>query len=99
MTNAVATTNHDLVLAGPVGSLDAYIQAVGSVAVLSKEDEQALAHRFRDEEDLEAARQLVMAHLRFVEDKNGDVIDNIVYCSDSCHRNHRVLDWHFAFWK
>ncbi len=66
MTSAVATTNNDLVLAGPVGSLDAYIQVVGSVAVLSKEDEQALAHRFRDEEDLEAARQLVMAHLRFV---------------------------------
>ncbi len=66
MTSAVATTNHDLVLAGPVGSLDAYIQAVGSVPVLSKEDEQALAHRFRDHEDLEAARQLVMAHLRFV---------------------------------
>jgi len=66
MTTAVATTNHDLVLAGPVGSLDAYIQAVGSVPVLSKEDEQALAHRFRDEEDLEAARQLVLAHLRFV---------------------------------
>ncbi len=66
MTSAVATINNDLVLAGPVGSLDAYIQAVGSVAVLSKEDEQALSHRFRDEEDLEAARQLVMAHLRFV---------------------------------
>ncbi len=66
MTTAVATTNHDLVLAGPVGSLDAYIQAVGSVPVLSKEDEQALAHRFRDEDDLEAARQLVLAHLRFV---------------------------------
>ncbi len=66
MTTAVATTNHDLVLAGPVGSLDAYIQAVGSVPVLSKEDEQALAHRFRDENDLEAARQLVLAHLRFV---------------------------------
>ena len=66
MTSAVATTNNDLVLAGPVGSLDAYIQVVGSVEVLSKEDEQALAHRFRDEEDLEAARQLVMAHLRFV---------------------------------
>ena len=29
-----------------------------------------------------------MAHLHFVEDQNGDVIDNIVYCSDSCHRNH-----------
>jgi RNA polymerase sigma-32 factor len=66
MTSAVATINNDLVLAGPVGSLDAYIQAVGSVAVLSKEDEQSLAHRYRDEEDLEAARQLVMAHLRFV---------------------------------
>ena len=66
MTTAVATTNHDLVLAGPVGSLDSYIQAVGSIAVLSKEDEQALAIRFRDEEDLDAARQLVMAHLRFV---------------------------------
>jgi RNA polymerase sigma-32 factor len=34
--------------------------------VLSKEDEQALAHRFRNEEDLQAARELVMAHLRFV---------------------------------
>jgi len=66
MTTAVATINNDLVLAGPVGSLDAYINAVGAVEVLSKEDEQALAHRFRDEEDLEAARQLVLAHLRFV---------------------------------
>jgi RNA polymerase sigma-32 factor len=66
MTTAVATMNHDLMLAGPVGSLDAYIQAVGGIAVLSKEDEQALANHFRDEEDLGAARELVMAHLRFV---------------------------------
>jgi len=66
MTTAVAKLNQDLVLAGPVGSLDAYIQAVGSVSVLSKEDEQALAHRFIDEQDLDAARQLIMAHLRFV---------------------------------
>ncbi len=66
MTTAVATPNTDLILAGPVGSLSAYIQAVGSVSVLSKEDEQALAHRLRDDEDLEAARELVMAHLRFV---------------------------------
>lgn len=61
-----ATGNKDLVLAGPVGSLDAYIQAVGGVPVLSKEDEQALANRFHDEEDLDAARELVLAHLRFV---------------------------------
>ena len=66
MTTAVAKLNHDLVLGGPVGSLDAYIQAVGSIAVLAKEDEQALATRFRDHDDLEAARELVMAHLRFV---------------------------------
>ncbi len=66
MTTAFATPNQDLVLAGPVGSLDAYIQAVGGIEVLDKEDEQALAHRFRDEGDLDAARELVMAHLRFV---------------------------------
>jgi len=66
MTTAVALRNQDLMLAGPVGSLDAYIQAVGSVPVLSKEDEQALATRFREHNDLDAARELVMAHLRFV---------------------------------
>ena len=66
MTDAIAKFNKDLVLAGPVGSLDAYIQAVGAIPVLSKEDEQTLANRFRDHEDLEAARDLVMAHLRFV---------------------------------
>jgi RNA polymerase sigma-32 factor len=66
MTTALATANHDIALAGPVGSLDAYIQAVGVIPVLSKEDEQALANQFRDDESLDAARELVMAHLRFV---------------------------------
>ncbi len=66
MTTTVAPINPDLTLQGPVGSLDAYIHAVGSISVLSKEDEQALSYRFRDEEDLQAARELVMAHLRFV---------------------------------
>ena len=66
MTADIATANQNLMLAGPVGSLDAYIQAVGAVDVLSKEDEQALSHRFRDAEDLDAARELVLAHLRFV---------------------------------
>jgi len=66
MSTAVALRNQELMLAGPVGSLDAYIQAVGSVPVLSKEDEQALAIRFREENDLDAARELVLAHLRFV---------------------------------
>jgi RNA polymerase sigma-32 factor len=66
MTTALATRNYEIALAGPVGSLDAYIQAVGAIPVLSKEDEQSLAIRFRDGEDLDAARELVMAHLRFV---------------------------------
>ena len=66
MTTAVAKVNHNLALAGPVGSLDAYISAVGAIPVLSKGDEQDLSRRFRDREDLEAARELVMAHLRFV---------------------------------
>jgi len=66
MSTAVALRNQELMLAGPVGSLDAYIQAVGSVPVLSKEDEQALAIRYREHEDLDAARELVLAHLRFV---------------------------------
>jgi RNA polymerase sigma-32 factor len=66
MSTALAIRNQELMLAGPVGSLDAYIQAVGSVPVLSKEDEQALAIRFREDNDLDAARELVLAHLRFV---------------------------------
>jgi len=66
MTTAVTTLAHDVALAGPVGSLDSYIHAVGAIPVLSKEDEQDLSRRFRDTEDLEAARALVMAHLRFV---------------------------------
>jgi len=66
MNTAISTTTHDLAIAGPVGSLDAYIHAVGSISVLSKEDEQALARSFREHEDLAAARELVMSHLRFV---------------------------------
>src|SRR5207253_954217 len=48
------------------GSLEAYIGAGNSIPVLSVEDEQELAHRFRDDNNLEAARQMVVAHLRFV---------------------------------
>ena len=49
-----------------IGSLDAYIGAVHQIPVLSVEDEQALARRFHEEDDLGAARELVMSHLRFV---------------------------------
>ncbi len=57
--------SHLLAPAG-TGSLDAYIQEVNRLPVLSLEEEQDLARRFRDEEDLDAARRMVMAHLRFV---------------------------------
>jgi RNA polymerase sigma-32 factor len=66
MTTALAKRTDDFMLTGPVGSLDQYMQAVHTVAVLSAEDERALAVRFREQDDLEAARTLVLAHLRFV---------------------------------
>jgi RNA polymerase sigma-32 factor len=56
----------DFVLAGPVGSFDAYMDKVSRIPVLSREDENALAVRFHNEADLGAARQLVLSHLRFV---------------------------------
>jgi len=48
------------------GSLDAYIQAAHRFPLLSAEQELSLARRFRSEDDLEAARQLVLSHLRLV---------------------------------
>jgi len=56
----------ELALAGPVGSLDAYISAVRQVPVLSQADEAALARRLKDHNDLDAARDLVLSQLRFV---------------------------------
>ena len=50
----------------PAGSLDTYIQTVNRFALLSLEQEQHLARRYRDTEDLDAARGLVLSHLRLV---------------------------------
>jgi RNA polymerase sigma-32 factor len=66
MTTALAPRQEDFMLSGPVGSLDQYIYAVNNVAVLSAEEERALAIRLREHNDLDAARALVLAHLRFV---------------------------------
>ena len=55
-----------LLVPSALGSLDAYVGAVHRIPVLSAEDEQRLARRYRDDEDLDAARELVMSHLRFV---------------------------------
>ena len=50
----------------PTGNLDQYIQAAFSVPVLSAEEEHELAVRLHRDNDLNAAKQLVMSHLRFV---------------------------------
>ena len=63
---ALVLKNHSLAFDGPVGSLDAYIERVSSIPVLSREEEHALAQRFQNHQDLEAARLLVLSHLRFV---------------------------------
>lgn len=49
-----------------VGSFDSYLNAIGRMPTLTPEHERELALRYRDEGDLEAARELVMSNLRFV---------------------------------
>src|SRR5690242_19388237 len=64
MSQALVTAN--LPIPSVVGSLDAYISAVHRIPVLSHDEEQALARRFNEENDLNSAKKLVMSHLRFV---------------------------------
>jgi len=60
--------NHTLALPVPsaVGSLESYIQTVNRFPMLTREEELELATRFRQDNDLEAARQLIVSHLRLV---------------------------------
>src|SRR5882762_11617150 len=51
---------------GSLGNLDAYITAVNRVPLLTAEEETRLARQFRNDNDLEAAGQLVLSHLRLV---------------------------------
>ena len=48
------------------GSIEGYIQAVSTIDMLSADEERELALRLREDEDIDAARKLVMSHLRFV---------------------------------
>jgi len=50
----------------PGQNLDAYLQTISAIPVLSVAQERVLAERLKDQNDLEAARHLVMSHLRFV---------------------------------
>ncbi|MEO8343886.1 MAG: RNA polymerase sigma factor RpoH [Gallionella sp.] len=60
----IATMN--LPIPSAVGSLESYVQSVNRFPILSQEKEFALATRFKTENDLDAARELVLSHLRIV---------------------------------
>jgi RNA polymerase sigma-32 factor len=66
MTASALVARPDHLLAGPLGSFEAYAERVSRIPVLTREQELELAARFHGENDLEAARTLVMSHLRFV---------------------------------
>ena len=56
----------NLPIPSALGSLEAYVQTVNRFPVLTQEREFALATRFKIENDLDAARELVLSHLRIV---------------------------------
>jgi RNA polymerase sigma-32 factor len=64
-TGQVAMAN-PWALVPPLGNLDAYISAVNRLPLLTLDEEQKAARRLRDDNDLEAAGQLVLSHLRLV---------------------------------
>ena len=63
-SNALVANN--LPIPSAMGSLEAYIGAVHQIPVLSVEDEQRLAVRLREHNDIAAAQELILSHLRFV---------------------------------
>ncbi|MEY3995825.1 MAG: polymerase sigma factor RpoH [Pseudomonadota bacterium] len=67
---SIGTTSLNTLMSGLVssahGSIEAYISAVNKTPLLSLEEEQILARRLRDQDDLEAAQRLVISHLRLV---------------------------------
>lgn len=66
MTLANPKMNALTAMPSPVGNLDAYIRAVQQYPMLTEQEEQGLARRLRDQDDLDAARQLILSHLRLV---------------------------------
>ena len=64
--NALVSGCASVALSGSLGSIDAYIQAVNRVPMLTPEEELRLAREFRDNNDLDSAGRLVISHLRLV---------------------------------
>ena len=69
-TNTLTLQPNQLAMAisnpGALGTIEAYIGTVNRLPVLTPEQEQTLARRLRDQEDIDAARELVLSHLRLV---------------------------------
>src|SRR5690606_15484705 len=69
-SQSLALTPSSLAMAvsnpGALGSIEAYISAVNRLPMLSQEEETSLGRRLRDAADLDAARQLILSHLRLV---------------------------------
>jgi len=59
-------TTMTLPVLSPISSLESYVQAVNAIPMLTPEREIALGRRLRETDDLEAARDLVLSHLRLV---------------------------------
>ena len=72
MSDSTATPGTALAMVNPwavvpsLGNLDAYISAVNRLPMLTPQDEQEFARKFRNDNDLEAAGKLVLSHLRLV---------------------------------
>jgi RNA polymerase sigma-32 factor len=56
MSTALTLRQTDLMLAGPLGSLDQYIQQINAIEVLSAEEEHELAVRLQQDNDVPAPR-------------------------------------------
>ena len=66
MSNALTINNNAMAIPVIADDLNSYMSKIANIDLLSVEQEQSLARRLRDNEDLDAARQLVMSQLRFV---------------------------------
>ena len=67
-TSALAPAQLALAISNPgaLGSIEAYVSAVNRLPLLTPEQELDLGHRLRDHNDLDAARELILSHLRLV---------------------------------
>jgi RNA polymerase sigma-32 factor len=66
VSTSALTVANPWALVPPLGNLDAYITAVNRMPMLTQEEEQEFARKFRESNDLEAAGKLVLSHLRLV---------------------------------